>query len=256
MEVNFGLTSEDYAKHRAGFPPQFFDRIQHFAIGTQNQKILDIGTGTGTLARGFARQKSIVTGLDVSQELIEQAKGLDAAENLHIDYVVGRAEEMNFAAQSFDCVTAGQCWHWFDRSTVARKIRSVLKPKGVLVIAHFDWLPIVGNLVDVTEKLILKYNSQWSMNGGTGVYPQWFTDVATAGFCDIESYTFDTLVTYTHEAWRGRIRASAGVGASLSPEKVEMFDGELKSIMAEQFPEDPQQILHRTFTLICRNSVD
>src|SRR5918996_1531463 len=31
---------------------------------------------------------------------------------------------------------------------------------------------------------------------------------------------FDLEVPYSHEAWRGRIRASAGVGASLSPEGV------------------------------------
>lgn len=252
MKVDFGLTSEDYAKHRAGFPQKFFERIQRFGIGTQNQKILDIGTGTGTLARGFARQQAIVTGLDISQELIETAKRLDAMENLHIDYIVSSCEEMDFAAESFDCVTAGQCWHWFNRSAVAQKIKHILKPNGFLVIAHFDWLPINDNLVDVTEKLILKYNPQWKMHSGTGIYPQWFTDVATAGFCDIESYTFDVSVPYTHEGWRGRIRASAGVGASLSTDEVQKFDEELTTIMTEQFPEDPQPIPHRTFTLICK----
>ena len=54
-------------------------------------------------------------------------------------------------------------------------------------------------------------------------------DMAVAGFKNIETFSFDLDSIYTHEAWRGRIRASAGVGASLAPEAVAAFDDEFPS---------------------------
>jgi hypothetical protein len=78
----------------------------------------------------------------------------------------------------------------------------------------------------------------------------WPRDVAIAGFKDIETFSFDIDAIYTHEAWRGRIRASAGVGASLTPEAVAVFDDELRAILAERWPEDPMRVMHRVFAAI------
>ena len=53
-EVDFGKTAADYGRYRAGFPAEFFDRV--FASGAvrEGDALLDLGAGTGTLARGFA----------------------------------------------------------------------------------------------------------------------------------------------------------------------------------------------------------
>ena len=90
------------------------------------------------------------------------------------------------------------------------------------------------------------------MGGGTGLYPAWLTDVAVAGFEYIQTFSFDLTVRYSHEDWRGRIRASAGIAASLSPEQVAQFDAELAKLLTEQFPGDPMSIPHRVFAVICQ----
>jgi len=149
-------------------------------------------------------------------------------------------------------VTAGQCWHWFDRATTALEVRRVLRAGGRLVIAHFDWIPLPGSVVEATENLIRAHNSQWNLWGGAGMYPAWMRDMGAGGFRELESFSFDVDAIYTHEAWRGRIRASAGVGASMSPERVEKFDAELKVILAERFPDDPMPVPHRVFAAIGR----
>ena len=56
MQADFGKTAQDYAQFRAGFPPSFFERLDTFGIGSAGQRIVDLGTGTGTLARSFAGQ--------------------------------------------------------------------------------------------------------------------------------------------------------------------------------------------------------
>lgn len=249
-ELDYGRTAEDFARHRAGFPPSLFERLRPLGLGIPGQRVLDLGTGTGSLARGFARSGAIVTGLDVSPLLLEQARALDRAEDLHIDYRVARAEASGFADGAFDLVSAGQCWHWFERPRAAAELRRLLRPGGLALIAHFDWLPLPGNVVAATEGLILKHNPSWHLAGGTGVHPRWFADLAQAGFAGLESFSYDETVVYSREAWRGRIRASAGVAASLPPERVALFDAEHGAMLERDFPQDPLRIPHRVFALI------
>ena len=68
---------------------------------------------------------------------------------------------------------------------------------------------------------------------------------------DIETFSFDTDVYYSHEAWRGRVRARAGVAASLSPEAVAAFDEALGQLLRQRFPSDPLAVHHRVFALVC-----
>jgi len=250
--VKFGRTAEDYRRHRAGFPDAFFERIAEFGVGAPGQRLLDLGTGPGTLARGFALRGASVTGLAPSDDMLAQARALDAEAGVSVDYVTATAEATGLQDAAFDVVTAGQCWHWFDRPRAAAECRRLLTPGGTLAIAHFDWLPLPGNVVEASEALMLEHNPDWVGAGGTGIYRRWLTDMAVAGFEDIESFSFDVAVPYSLEAWRGRIRASAAIGASLPDDKVPLFDEAHAAMLAVRFPEDPLAVPHRVFAAIGR----
>src|SRR5215217_4819901 len=168
--IDFGTTAQDYGRYRHGFPDALFDRLVAFGVGLPGVRVLDLGTGTGTLARGFARRGCTVTGLDPAAPMLEQARRLDEEASVRVEYVVGWAEETGLPDASFDVVTAGQCWHWFDRPKAAQEVRRLLAPNGCLVIAHFDWIPLPDNIVEATEKLIEQHNPEWRMSGGRGMY--------------------------------------------------------------------------------------
>ncbi|GAF75302.1 unnamed protein product, partial [marine sediment metagenome] len=55
MKPDFGAAAEDYQKYHTNFPESLFDRLGSMDIGQAGQEIVDLGTGTGSLARGFAR---------------------------------------------------------------------------------------------------------------------------------------------------------------------------------------------------------
>jgi len=167
--VDFGKAATDYRKFRAGFPQEFFERIARQLNLRSGLQALDLGTGTGTVARGLAELGLEVIGLDPSDALMEQAVALDAEAGVSVEYRVGRAEELPFESEAFDLVTAGQCWHWFDRPRAAAECMRALKPGARLIICHFDWIPLPGNMVGATEAMILEANPQWlPMSGGTG----------------------------------------------------------------------------------------
>jgi SAM-dependent methyltransferase len=248
--VDFGRTAQDYASHRVGFPPVLFDWLAEYDVVAPGWRVLDLGTGTGSLARGLALAGADVTGLDPSEAMLEAARGLDAAAGATVDYRLGRAEETGLPVGAFDAVTAGQCWHWFDRPQAGREAYRLLRPGGRLAIAHFDWIPLPGNVADATERLIELHNPAWTMGGGTGIHPDWLADAAIAGFIGFETRSVDRDVPYGHEAWRGRIRASAGVGASLSADRIAAFDRALAELLVERFPAEPLAVLHRLWVMV------
>lgn len=252
LKVDFGLTARDYAEHRAGFPDSLFVRLAEQGIGLPGQVVVDLGTGTGTLARGFALRGCKVTGIDVAEPLLQEARRLSLRTGIEIDFHFGRAEATGLPAHFADLVAAGQCWHWFDSLQAAHEVARILKPAGYLVIAHFDWLPLKGNVVEATEQLILHHNPEWSYAGTLGIHPQWLRDLGEGGFRNLETFSYDLEVPYTPIDWRGRIRASSGVGASLSPTQVEEFDHDLAALLTRHFPGDVLKVPHRVFTVIAR----
>lgn len=247
--VDFGKTASDYGKHRQGFPDSLFDRLAALGVGLPGQRIVDVGTGTGTLARGFAGRGCDVVGIDPSEPLLAEARDLPHGDG--VEFRRATAESTGLDDAEADAVTAGQCWHWFDRAAAAAESFRVLRPKGCIAICHFDWMPQPGGVAHATEQLVLAHNPKWFGANSVGMYPWWAADVTGAGFVDIETFSYDTPVLYTHEAWRGRIRACAGVAASdMSPEQVEQFDAEHAAMLTERFPEDPLTIRHRVWALV------
>jgi SAM-dependent methyltransferase/RimJ/RimL family protein N-acetyltransferase len=249
---DFGKAAADYGAHRKGFPDSFFERMSREEVGTPGQRILDLGTGTGTLVRGFARRGAAATGLDISPELMEQARALGEGEGVRVEYVVGRAEQVPFPDASFDVVSAGQCWHWFDGPAAAAECLRVLKPGGCLVIAHFCYLLASGNMAQRTEDLILRYNPGWPLAGGDGRYEKWRDHMEPAGFRDVRAWDYDEDVPFGHEGWRGRIRACNGVLALGDPARMGALDRDLERLLKAEFPSEPMRVPHRVFAILGR----
>ena len=250
--VEFARTAGDYARHRAGFPQSFFARLAAEGLVVPGAQGLDLGTGTGTVARGLARRGLVMTGLDPAPEMTAEATTLDRADGVDVAYVTAAAEATGLAGGAFDLVTAGQCWHWFERPEAAAEVLRLLQPGGHLVIAHFDWLPLPGNVVEASEALIQEFNPHWHYGGRNGVHGRWISDQRVAGFADVRSFSYDEPARYSHEAWRGRVRASAGIAASLPAARVAAFDAAHAEMLASRFPEDPLAVPHCIFAVIER----
>ena len=253
--VDFGRTAADYSLFRQGFPAEFFERLRARGIGVPDQRVLDIGAGTGQMARGLALGGALVTALDQSADLLAAAAKSDREAGVEVEQVQAAAESSGLPDCAFDVVTAAQCWHWFDQSKLGPELNRLLAPDGRLVIAQLDWLPWAANVVAATEALILEHNPAWTMAGMDGLPTHYVADVQRAGFVRLETFSYDLDLSYSHEAWRGRIRASAGVAATLDEKATERFDAELRALLAESFPTDPLAVPHRIFVLTARRAL-
>ena len=234
--IDWGRTSDDYADWRPSYPSRLFQLLQGLGIGLPGQRLLDLGTGTGLLALQFARQGAEVTGVDVSPGQIEQARRDAARENLQVAFHVAAAEETGLAASAFEAITAGQSWLYFDHQRMIPEVRRLLADDGVLVTCHFCWLPRQDAIARASEALVLAHNPNWSAadwSGEVPMIPRWAAD----HFQLQAMLVFDVDVPFSRDAWRGRLRACRGVGASLDAERVRRFDQEHRELLDRTVPE-------------------
>ena len=242
--IHWDNVSYYYAKFRPSPPISFFRILKGFDIGLSKQKILDLGTGTGHLALQFARQESIVSGIDNSEGQLEQAKKQANDENLCVKFIQTAVEELAFPENSFDRATAMQCWPYFNLHQVVEKLREVLKPRvGTVMIGNFDHLPMIDNIAHKTEQLMLKYNPSWKGAGYDGYIPA-YPEVAGSYFDIKGMFFFDEPIPFTHRSWLGRIIATQAIGASLNSESVSNFSNEM-DIMLRKNADENFNVIHR-----------
>jgi len=99
--------------------------------------ILDIGCGTGLLLRRAARHfsSSKLTGIDAAEEMIRVAQS-SVPEGIPVHFMHAFAEQLPFAARSFDLIlTTMSFHHWSDQAKALREVRRVLVPGGVFALA-------------------------------------------------------------------------------------------------------------------------
>lgn len=140
MWASFGPT--------AMFTTPVAGHVVRFASIVEGETVLDVGTGTGVLAITAARMGAKVTGLDLTPELIEQARENAAIARLpKIVWDQGDVEALPYADASFNVVVS-QFGHMFaPRPEIAMaEMRRVLKPGGRVVFATWPPEHFIGRM--------------------------------------------------------------------------------------------------------------
>jgi SAM-dependent methyltransferase len=246
--IDYGLAAEDYGAYRQGFPAEFYRRLAALRVGLPGQRLLDMGTGTGLMAREFARRGCLVTGVDFSARLLAVA---NAGEVVRPSYLRRRAESTKLPAASFDVVSVGTSWHLFNRPAAAKEAHRLLRRDGRLVIAHLDWHTAPGTVAAATLRLMERYGPG-DEAPSSFVFPDWCEDLTAAGFRQWEVFGFTIALTYTPHAWRGRVRASQRGAPSMEKQDLDRFDASLGRMLTRQFPGPELSVDHQVFALVAR----
>lgn len=107
------------------------------ALGTENEKldILDVGCGTGVISLLLAELEHSVTGIDLSEGMLEKAKEKARNFNLPIVFKNGDAENLPFEDEAFDVVTNRHLlWALPNPEKAISEWKRVLKPGGKVII--------------------------------------------------------------------------------------------------------------------------
>ena len=124
--------------------------------------ILDVGTGTGYLAAILSESGHSVTGLDMTEGMLEKAKEKAKESGLFINYELGDAENLHFEDNTFDIVVCRYLlWTLPDPKKALSEWSRVVKPGGQIVIIEGKWRDssLISHLKRYSKKIgILIYD--------------------------------------------------------------------------------------------------
>jgi SAM-dependent methyltransferase len=100
--------------------------------------VLDVGCGTGELARGLASSVERVDAVDFSAAMLELARRLPGGDADNLRWTLGAVEDVALHGP-YALVTAGESLHWMNLELVMSRFAQVLTPKGSLAIIDRNW---------------------------------------------------------------------------------------------------------------------
>jgi ubiquinone/menaquinone biosynthesis C-methylase UbiE len=136
------LVSEGYALEAAQVMLPFARHAIELARPGRQAHVLDVATGSGTLALELAPRVTRIDAVDFAPKMLEQLEHRRRAlglENVHVQQANGQA--LPFADQSFDAAFSMFGLMFFpDRERGFSELQRVLRPGGVAVVS--SWAPV------------------------------------------------------------------------------------------------------------------
>jgi len=141
----FAATFKDYGvvdayRHRAPYPDEVFDILTNL-ITDEPRVVLDVGAGSGDIARRLVNFVDRVDAVDFSHNMIERGKQLPNGDSPHLHWIYGKVEEVQLSPP-YALITAGSSIHWMEWEKAFPLFRSVLTPHGYLALVYRRTLPM------------------------------------------------------------------------------------------------------------------
>jgi SAM-dependent methyltransferase len=122
----------DAYRTRPPYPPELFTILLGL-IRDESPGILDLGCGSGDIARSLAPHVAHVDASDPSGPMIARGQALPGGQHPNIQWIVSTAEDFAYVS-TYALVVTAESLHWMDWYTVLPHIRHSLTPQGRLAI--------------------------------------------------------------------------------------------------------------------------
>jgi SAM-dependent methyltransferase len=140
---------------RPPYPEAAFDTLINLMLDTP-QHVLDIGCGTGFIARRLVGRATHIDALDISAAMIAQGRRLPGGDAPTLRWIVGAAENAPLNPP-YALIVAGDSLHWMNWATLMPRLATMLTPAGSLALLGVGQLPTPWD--DQLLPVILHYST-------------------------------------------------------------------------------------------------
>jgi ubiquinone/menaquinone biosynthesis C-methylase UbiE len=133
----FSNRVEDYVKYRPHYSPEVVQALREACGLSSRQVVVDVGCGTGLLAKIFLEDGNQVIGVEPNAEM-RQAGEQFLSQYSKFSMVDGMAEATSLPKRCADFVIAAQAFHWFQPESTRTEFARIVKPEGWVVLIWHD----------------------------------------------------------------------------------------------------------------------
>ncbi len=195
MKDNFSSNSDQYARFRPTYPPEFFDFLN--SLLPVKEMAWDCGTGNGQVAHELAKTFDRVFATDISRSQIDNAVQAD-----NIQYSIQPAEQTNFENNSFDLIVIAQAIHWFEFKKFYAEVRRTAREHAVICVVGYGLIKISEQIdliiANFYENVVGKY---WDaerkyIDEAYRTIPFPFSEIQTPSFVNAQEWTLEHLIGF------------------------------------------------------------
>ena len=140
--------------HRPPYPDEVFEILGGLVVAPG--VVLDVGTGTGAIARGLAARGLGVDAVDPSPGMIAKGRQLPSGDHPALTWILGSAEDATLWPP-YGLVTAASSLHWMDWEVALPRFRDLLAPQAVVAVVEERPLPNPWD--DALHEIIIRYST-------------------------------------------------------------------------------------------------
>jgi SAM-dependent methyltransferase len=211
IQQQFGAVAENYVASAVHARGEDLPVLLEAVGASGDERVLDLGTAVGHTAFTLAPRVGLVTGVDLTAEMLQRACQL-ARERAIPNVTFARADvgDLPFADATFDVVTSRySAHHYLQPARVVAEVARVLKPGGAFVlsdtVAPND--PALDTFVNAVELLRDRSHVRDHTIG------QWQAYVAAVGMSSDVVHTWDLRLEF--DEWVSRMNTPAQAVAML-----------------------------------------
>ena len=153
---------EHYVKYRPHYSREVVQALQNGCGLNPADVIVDVGCGTGRLAKIFLENGNRVIGVEPNAEMREAGEQF-LSSFAKFSMTAGTAEATALPDRCADFVVAGQAFHWFQPQPTRTEFARIVKPKGwVVLIWHdrdLDSTPFLRAYEDFLQRYATDYST-------------------------------------------------------------------------------------------------
>lgn len=124
---------ENYHLYRPSYAVAFLKDLERLKKSDVDNKVAEIGSGTGILTKQMLHAKWQVIGIEPNDAMRSVAE-TQLKQFTDFRSVKGSAESTTLDEKSIDMIIAAQAFHWFEPEEARKEFIRVLKPEGKVVL--------------------------------------------------------------------------------------------------------------------------
>lgn len=205
---------DHYVRSRPSYPPEALDALEADGTLRPGDVVVDLGCGTGILARSLLDRGHRVIGVEPN-DAMRLAGARQLASEAGFAMIGGRAEATGLADRSVDLAVAGQALHWFDRPAARAEMSRILRPPGRLAVLWNDRAPDASPATAAYEALLVRHGTDFRR-----VDHRRLTDEEIAAFFSPDTWRVRRFANFQDldlEGLRARLLSTSYVPAAGDP---------------------------------------